>query len=124
MKKNIVLVDDNAIFRNGLKEIIEKLGPYEVLHQFGEGKQFLNALPLHPAPDLIILDNRMPGMNGPEVLKSLNEQGNAVPVLVLTLDDAPAMIQNMLVEGACGCLNKDCGAVELREALKEIFALG
>ena len=83
-KKSIVLVDDHVIIRNGLKELIEKLGDYSVKNQFDNGPSFLESLTAGEQPDLLILDISMPGMNGDVVMEVMMEKQVKIPTLVLT----------------------------------------
>lgn len=123
-KKNIVLVDDHIIVRSGLKELISKLGPYHISHQFDSGNDVLNALPLSPAPDLIVLDYSMPGLSGQETLQKLLERNPDTPVLFLTLNDDENTIIQIFRLGARGYLKKNCSSDSLKEALSSIFSNG
>ncbi len=123
-KKNIILVDDHVIIRNGLKELVEKLGPYKISAQFDSGIALLDAMPLQPEPDLIIMDISMPGMNGDVVMETLHEKNTKIPILVLTLNEDDAIVIKMFRLGARGYLKKNCTAVVLKEALETIFEKG
>jgi two-component system invasion response regulator UvrY len=122
--KNIVLLDDHVIIRNGLKELIEKLGPFKISQQFDNGATFIESFPQQPEPDLIILDVNMPGMNGDRVMEKLNEKEIKIPVLVLTVSEDEATIIKLFRLGARGYLMKNCKATELKAALNEIFRSG
>lgn len=122
--KSIVLVDDHVIVRNGLKELIQKLGPYTVTHEFDSGPSLLNALPFNPEPDLLLLDLNLPGMNGDLVMEELNAQKVTLPVLVLTLNSDEATIIKLFRAGVRGYLQKNCSAHTLKSALEEIFRCG
>lgn len=123
-KKNIILVDDHVIVRNGLKELIEKLGAYKVTKEFDSGFSLLDSLPLKPEPDLIIMDISMPGMNGDKVMEVLKEKEITTPVLVLTLNEDDAIVIKTFRLGARGYLKKNCTAAVLKEALEAIFLKG
>lgn len=123
-KKNIILVDDHVIIRNGLKELIEKLGPYKITGEFDSGFSLLDSLPLKPEPDLIIMDISMPGMNGDMVMEALKEKDIKTPILVLTLNEDDAVIIKTFRLGARGYLKKNCNAATLKEALEAIFQRG
>ncbi|MCW3071073.1 MAG: hypothetical protein JWO44_963 [Bacteroidetes bacterium] len=123
-KKNIVLVDDHVIIRNGLKELIEKLGHYRISQQFDTGGAFLEAIPLSPAPDVIIMDICMPGMNGDQVMEVLNERQIKIPVLILTLSDDDELVIKLFRLGVRGYLKKDCTAVTMKEALHNVLENG
>ena len=123
-KKNIVLVDDHVIVRNGLKELIEKIGPYKVVSQFDNGDDLINNLPDPRQVDLIIMDLNMPGMSGEEAAAKLNELKYAVPVIILTLNSDEAAIIRLFRSGIRGFLKKDCSANDLRAALESVFQYG
>jgi two-component system, NarL family, invasion response regulator UvrY len=122
--KQIVLVDDHVIIRNGLKELIEKIGPFSISQQFDRGVDLLNALPLLPATDLLILDYSMPEMNGDAVVEKLNDGGFSVPILVLTLNEDERTIVRLFRLGVRGYLKKNCSAEDLRQAIEEILENG
>jgi DNA-binding NarL/FixJ family response regulator len=123
-KKNIVLVDDHVIIRNGLKELIEKLGDYHVKDQFDNGPSFLESLTKPEHPDLLILDISMPDMNGDVVMQLMMEKEIKIPTLVLTLNDDDEMVIKLFRLGARGYLKKNCTANVLQEALQAIFQNG
>lgn len=123
-KKNIVLVDDHVIVRNGLKELIEKLGPYQITAEFDDGPALLSAIPFKTKPDLIILDFSLPGMNGDEVMAELNKRLVEIPVLILTLNREENIIIDLFRSGVRGYLQKDCTAKTMQTALEEIFRTG
>jgi len=123
-KKNIVLVDDHVIIRNGLKALIEKLGPYAVSQQFDNGQSLLDALPLNPKADLIIMDISMPGMNGDELMAQLNAKHIQTPVLVLTLNEDNNLVIKLFRLGVRGYLAKNCSADTMKRALEELFRSG
>lgn len=123
-KKRIVLVDDHVIVRNGLKELIEKLGPYTVSHQFDDGESLLQSLSDLNDVDLIIMDLNMPGKGGLEVVEELKTLNNPIYILVLTLFSEDHTIVQLFRSGVRGFLKKNCSAVVLREALESIFRNG
>jgi two-component system invasion response regulator UvrY len=123
-KKNIVLVDDHVIIRNGLKELIEKLGPYTISNEFDNGRMLSDALPFKNAPDLIIMDVCMPEMNGEQTMEMLNEKNIKIPVLILTLNEDENMIIKLFRLGVRGYLQKNCTASIMKEALSEIIQKG
>jgi two-component system invasion response regulator UvrY len=123
-KKNICVIDDHAVVRHGLATLVEKTGPYLVTHQFADGQELLDALPLKPEVDLLIMDVEMPVMTGEEVLKELNKRGVKIPVLVLTFNENERMVVNLFRNGARGYLRKQCPAAELGAAVKEVLERG
>jgi DNA-binding NarL/FixJ family response regulator len=123
-EKNIILVDDHVLMREGLKELIEKIGPYRVSRQYDSGTAIVQDFPLFPVPDLLVMDISMPGMDGDEVIDIMNSQGINVPVLILTLIEDDHRLIKLFRKGARGCLNKNCTADLMRRALTEIFEFG
>jgi two-component system invasion response regulator UvrY len=123
-KKNIILVDDHVIIRNGLKELIEKLGPFKIAKQFDNGPEFIATISEKADVDLIILDINMPGMNGDMVMEKLNQNGISIPVLILTVNDDESMIVRLFRLGVRGYLKKNCESSELKNALEEILQNG
>lgn len=122
--RSIVLIDDHVIVRNGLKELIEKLGPYTVTAQFDSGQSFLEALPGLPKPDLVVVDLNMPGMNGFELVEKLRDSGNEQIILILTLDSDDQTIIRLFRNGVRGFLKKNCSAEILKNALDSICTTG
>lgn len=122
--KNIVLVDDHIIIRNGLKELIEKLGPYHITGEYDNGSDFVKALPLKPEPSLILMDLTMPIMDGDEVIAIMNERKIEIPVLILTLSQDEQKMIRLFRSGIRGYLHKNCTAAIMKEALESIFKTG
>jgi DNA-binding NarL/FixJ family response regulator len=127
MKKEsikICLIDDHKIVRHGLKELLEKIGGFEVIQEFDSGIDFLKALPLKPEPDLCILDYSMSGLNGVEVLQELEQQKSDYKVLLLTQHLEETIISKAYKHGARGFLNKNCSAPELKKVITSIVEYG
>ena len=120
----LCIIDDHAIVRHGLKELLHKLGNYKVIHEFDNGEEFLNALPLSPMPDMYVLDYSMPHMNGIEVLKALEEKEQEHRVLLLTQHFDEDIINLAYHHGARGFLHKNCTAHDLKFAIDNIIKIG
>lgn len=123
-KTTICIIDDHAIVRQGLKELLEKMNHFSVIHQFDHGEAFLEALPLEPKPDLYILDYSMPQMNGIEVLRALEEKEDEYKVLLLTQHFEEKIINEAYHFGARGFLHKNCSAQDLKYAIDAIVKIG
>lgn len=120
----ICLIDDHAIVRQGLKDLLEKLGGFDVVLEFENGQSFIEALPLETPPDLYILDYSMPDLNGIEVLKHLESLKHEYKVLLLTQHFDEQIINDAYKYGARGFLNKNCSAHDLKFAIDNICEIG
>lgn len=123
-KIKLCLIDDHAIVRHGLKELLEKISNFEVIHEFDSGEEFLEALPLQPQPDMYILDYSMPNMNGLEVLQALEEREEEYRVMLLTQHFDEQIINDAYHHGARGFLHKNCTAHDLKFAIENIVTIG
>lgn len=121
---NVCIIDDHKIVRQGLIELLEKLGNIKVIYEFESGVEFLNALPFEQKVDLCILDYSMPELNGIEVLKVLEEKQEEYRVLLLTQHFDEHIIDEAYNFGARGFLNKNCTAHDLKFAINNIVTIG
>lgn len=125
VQTTICIVDDHAIVRHGLKELLHKISNYKVIHEFECGNDFLNALPLDPQPNIYILDYSMPNKNGVQVLQELENRTNEeLKVLLLTQHFEEDIINLAFHHGARGFLHKNCSAAELKYAIDNIITIG
>jgi two-component system, NarL family, invasion response regulator UvrY len=124
VSKNIVLVDDHVLVRNGLKELIEKIGTYKIVAQFDNGRELVEAFPMNILPDLIMMDISMPEMDGDEAMAILNSKEIKIPVLILTLNQDDSRMLKLFRLGVRGYLQKNCSAIILKQALEDIFRSG
>jgi DNA-binding NarL/FixJ family response regulator len=113
----LVIVDDHPVVRDGLRGIFEADAAFEVVGEAGNGSEAL-ALAERLAPDVVLLDLRMPGLSGAALIRALRAQQPGVRVLVLTTFDDDAEVLAAIDEGANGYLLKDTPRTELRRAVK------
>lgn len=121
---NICIIDDHKIVRQGLIELLHKLGHIKVTHEFENGEEFLEALPLDHQPDIFILDYSMPNLTGIDVLKQLENKEEIYKVLLLTQHFDENIINEAYHFGARGFLNKNCTAHDLKFAINNIVTIG
>ncbi len=115
MSIKVLLVDDNALFRDGIMQILHADGRFEVVGQASHGAEAVTAAGrLHP--DLILMDLRMPGMGGLEAIRAIRAQGPEVPIGVLTMFESPDYVQSALKAGASGYVAKDATPADFCEA--------
>lgn len=122
--KNIILADDHVIVRNGLKELIHKLGPYQVVGEYNNGKELIADYPFSTQPDLLILDYEMPEMDGAGVMNWIKTNKIDLPVLLLTLNENEAVMIQLFRLGMRGYLHKNCSSAALKQAIDDILRTG
>jgi len=116
----VLLIDDHALFRFGLGELLERRG-IEVTHAVGDCEEGI-ALVAQDQPDVVLLDMRMPQMSGLEVLRRLREGGQKMPIVILTTSTNENDLIASLQQGARGYLLKDMEPDDLIKALRDILA--
>src|SRR2546421_10454620 len=111
----VLLVDDNALFRQGIAQILGKDGRFAVIGQASRGDQAVAATTsLHP--DLILIDVQMPGMDGIEAIRQIRVDDADVRIGVLTMYETPDYVQSAMQAGASGYIAKDSTPADLCEA--------
>lgn len=102
----IVLVDDHALCRNGLSDLLRQRAGMEVVAALGDPDQLAGVL-RKERPDLVVLDLRMPATDGLTLLRRIRAEGIDTPALILTMSDAEADLSAALRAGVRGYLLKD-----------------
>lgn len=112
----VLLIDDHALVRKGIEELLQSRG-VQVVASVGSGEEGVRRARELPA-DLILLDVKMPGLNGIETLRALRAAGVRAPVVMLTMSREDADLAAALRAGAQGYLLKDIEPEELVPALE------
>jgi DNA-binding NarL/FixJ family response regulator len=115
----ILVADDHAIVREGVKQIIAEIPDIVVAGEASDGNQTLNQV-REGDYDLVLLDIAMPGMSGLEVLKQLKLEMPEVPVLILSMYPEEQYAIRTLKAGAAGYLTKESAPDELIEAIRKV----
>ena len=116
---SVLIVDDHPVVRQGLRVLLELEDGIEVAGETGDGATAL-ALAAEHEPDVILLDLRLPGMDGIAVLGELKARGSAARVLVLTSATEPASARAAVRSGAAGVLYKDVDPDALVRAIRSV----
>ena len=115
----VVLVDDHAVVRSGLRLLLEKQEDIEVVGEAGNAKDAIfRARALKP--DVMLLDVVMPGESGIEVLPKLLKESPETKVLVLSMQDDPSYVREAFAAGASGYVLKEAADEEVVSAVREI----
>ncbi|MBL7261952.1 response regulator [Paractinoplanes lichenicola] len=113
----LLIVDDHPVVRDGLRGMFIGDDRFEVLGEAGDGTEALALLPAVD-PDVVLMDLRMPGMDGVTAIKELRKRGSRARVLVLTTYDTDADVLPAIKAGATGYLLKDASRQELFRAVE------
>jgi DNA-binding NarL/FixJ family response regulator len=117
----VLIVDDQALVRDGFRMILELDDQIEVVGEAADGKAAMAAVP-KVRPDLVLMDIRMPGLDGLETTRRLMLQPNPPKVLVLTTYDADEYVYDAMKAGASGFLLKDVQKGQLVRAVHTVAA--
>src|SRR3954470_1544286 len=107
----VLLVDDHDLFRTGLRNLLEERG-VQVAGEAGQGADAVR-LVRELAPEVVVMDLHMPGMNGIEAIRQIHSFAPLTRVLVLTISDQDDDVLDAILAGACGYLLKDASVDEL-----------
>lgn len=117
----VVVVDDHTLMRSGIRGLLEFTDDIRVVAEAGDGEEAL-AVIAETAPDLVLLDVRLPKRSGLSVVEALASQGRLPPTLLLTTFDDDAALLEGIRAGARGFLLKDVSLDRLVDAIRRVVA--
>jgi DNA-binding NarL/FixJ family response regulator len=115
----VMLVDDQNLVRKGVRSLLELSEEIEVIAEASDGAEAIRTIP-EVAPDVVLLDMRMPGLSGLDVLKALSEAETLPPTIILTTFDDDELVLAGIKCGARGYLLKDVPLDELVSAVRTV----
>ena len=115
----VMLVDDQNLVRKGVRSLLELSDEIEVIAESPDGADAVERIP-DIQPDVVLLDMRMPGLSGLDVLRQLGEQDQLPPTIILTTFDDDEMVLACIKAGARGFLLKDVSLEDLVNAVKQV----
>ncbi|PZF07204.1 DNA-binding response regulator [Curtobacterium sp. MCLR17_040] len=121
MTIRVLVVDDQAIVRDGLVTVLSLVPDLQVVGQAADGAEAIAAVDRH-VPDVVLMDLRMPGVDGPTATARIVAEHPGVAVLVLTTYADDDSIVTALRAGARGYLTKDAGRAEIATAVRAVAA--
>lgn len=119
----IAIADDYAIFRDGLKVGLNQDKAMEVVLEAGNGVELLDGLAQQQV-DVILMDLRMPGMDGMEATRQIKKHYEHIRIIAVTLHDEDSFVVHLMEIGAHAYLLKDADPVEIREAIYAVHLHG
>ena len=122
MKIKVMIVDDQVILSEGIRSVLSSSEDLEVIALASDGQDALERMEQGCVPDVVLLDIRMPNMNGVVTTGEIKKRYPNVKVLMLTTFDDSDYILSALNNGACGYLLKDISAPALIDAIRNAYA--
>ena len=120
--KKIVLADDHAIVRTGVRAVLERLGKdMKITAEIANGKELVDYAKTHPE-DIYIVDISMPVMNGIEAVEQMVKHNPAAKIVMLSMYDDRISVEKSLKAGARGFIVMVCAADEIVDAIEEVSA--
>src|SRR5512140_346851 len=119
-KQRVLIVDDHTLLRAGLRSLLAQDPSIEIVGEAADGRDAVRAVG-QLAPNLVLMDLTMPGMNGIEAVTEIKRRYPEVRILVLTLHKTEAFIHASLRAGADGYILKDATHEELRVAIRNVL---
>jgi len=122
-KIKIAIADDYKVYRDGLKVSLSADETLIVVAEAGNGEELLKELEIHPT-DVILMDLKMPVMDGMEATKAVRKKYPLIKILVITMYGDEKFITHMKEIGAHGYLLKNAESEELRKAIHSVYKEG
>lgn len=123
MTIRVLITDDHAIVREGLRRILAALPDMVVAGEAADGVTALRQIEAC-TPDVVLADISMPGMSGIDLIHRIREEHPGLPVLVLSMHKEEQFAVRAFKVGAAGYLTKDCAPEELAQAIRKVAAGG
>ena len=117
----IIIAEDHRLVREAMVSLINGVLDFDVIGTAGDGNELMFLL-RNKQPNIILLDIRMPNMNGFEVIRRIVEEKPWIKVIALSMYTQPAYIKEMLRNGAHGFVSKYSMAEELQEAIRHVHS--
>ena len=118
----IALVDDHALFRNGLKLLLDNIKNFKVVNESQNGREFVDQLKPDDAPDVVLMDISMPVMNGIEAAKEATARVPGLKIIALSMFGEEDYYYEMINAGAKGFLLKNSDIKDVTEAIEQVAA--
>ncbi len=119
----IIIVDDHDFFRSAVKSFLSDKEKYRIIGEASNGEEFLENLEKKELPDIVLMDVRMPKMNGMIATKIVtNSYDNRIKVIALTMHEDFEYLKGMIEAGISGYLNKNNMVGQLEKAINTVLS--
>jgi DNA-binding NarL/FixJ family response regulator len=119
----VVLADDHDLVRSGIKALLGMVEGVDVVAEARDGRELVTLVG-SLAPDVVMTDISMPGMDGIAAIAEIHARMPEVRVLVLSMYDTVDFVKRAVANGACGYLMKDAPPFELEQSIRSVMATG
>lgn len=119
----VLVVDDHAIIRDGIRSLLSRQARIEVVGEAGDGETALEKV-AQEKPDVVLMDITMPGMDGLEATRRIREAHPETRILILTQHDNKEYVLSAIEAGAAGYVPKKAGGAELVTAIRSVHEEG
>lgn len=119
---NIVIADDHALFRNGVRQLLSNEFPDASVTEAGSLDDMLGAMPLDSNPDLLVMDLNMPGVDGVDSIAALIDVFPRAKVVIMSASETRREVGAALAAGVNGYIPKSLTTNEILEALKDVLS--
>ncbi len=116
----VLIVDDHALVRMGIRRLLEDLPDMHVVAEAENGEIALSLVKSHQ-PDVVLLDMKMPGIDGWEVTRRLLKSNPLIKIIAVTAMNTEPLPSRILQLGAMGYLTKESGAEEMAAAIRKVY---
>lgn len=124
-KIKIIIADDEVLFQQGISFILRREGNIEISKEVNDGKQLMDFLnSVDDLPDIILMDLKMPFLNGVEATKLISKKFPTIKIIALTSYNTDSFIANMIQVGAVSYLVKNATPAEMIETINEVYHKG
>jgi two-component system response regulator NreC len=120
-KIRILLADDHALMRRGIRALLERNDQFEVVAEAGDGREAVQLTEEH-SPDVVVADIAMPGLNGIEAARQIAQKSPHTAIIILSMHSDESYLLRALKSGARGYLLKDCPESDLINAIVAVHA--
>jgi len=120
-KTDVIIIEDNELLRDSLKEAINKSSSINCSNAFGSGEAALEFIESEElVPDIILLDIGLPGMSGIELIPELKKLSPSSKIIIITIHDDDENVFNAICAGASGYLLKDLSSDSIANSISEV----
>ena len=120
MAIRVLLADNHTVMREGLRKLIDKQSDFEVVAIAEDGRMAVELVQEYN-PDIVVMDIRMPVLNGVEASRQIRKKTPDTKIIALSMHSEKRFVVSMLEAGASGYLLKDCAFEELARAVRDVY---